>query len=116
MRYLDNYLTEEEKSAISDYLFKGIKAENLANIEKRRRLEYNKQIRNEVKGTPYTYRTLNRENNITCPIEVFLNSFSSILENEKLIPENQDLLKKLETLCGASCPCPAEYTLNSKPR
>jgi hypothetical protein len=111
MRNIDCYLTDEEKSAISDYLLYGLIAENLTQIEAKRRLEYNKQINKMVPNTALTYQTFNQKNDIICPIEVFLNSFSNILENAKLRPENQDLLKKLETgisECGASCPCPAE--------
>lgn len=111
MRSIDCYLTDEEQTAILDYLFKGIKADNLTKVEAIKRVEYNRQISNIVPNTALTYRTFIQKNNILCPIDEFLTNFSNTLENEKIRLTNHNLLKKLETEiieCGAPCPCPAE--------
>lgn len=128
VKVINHFLRESEKELVLSFIDRSIMrfktrdshtkttpppldVKDLSNLYMKKLLEWNKAMSKWVPNTAASYLAVIRKNNVICPIEVFLESLKSVMDQETPPCDHKDVLDVLEdglSTCGASCPCPAE--------
>ena len=114
MRDVGCYLSQEEKKAVTDYIFKGEQVKIVTTLKESKRIELRHKLCARLPDTTLTYRMYLEKNDISCPIDAFLATLSAALEDEKsrLLGHGHDglfgVLKIGIDICKQPCPCPAD--------
>ena len=129
-RYIDNYLSQEERELISMFIqrsmsrfekYNGLirmapQRYNTDALQKLYITKYNlweKAVKTQMSEAASTYLDIIRvsTNPNSCPIERFLKTFMQIIEQSIPPDKLSDMIGKLESevvKCEFPCPCPAE--------
>ena len=114
MRDVGCYLSQEEKKAVTDYIFKGEQVKIVTTLKESKRIELRHKLSARKPDTTLTYRMYLEKNGITCPIDAFLTTLSAALEDKKyrFLGHGHDglfgVLKRRLDICKQPCPCPAD--------